>query len=314
MAATLASLWEKKKKVQPNHATNRVDLNITEDSACNSEATARKLQTDASDGLSGHSQATALDSSSMQSLGPGKKRKRAQLSSQQLQLLEKVLGSSHQPSTEEISSAAKKAAVPEQLVQDWLDEQHDTQAKKASVLPQTAKLAVPMQHDLDGSAAFVCAQGSQSLDAHDDALAAANLAQADTKHKKVSRHELPGKAQQASEDVTAAQLAKPSNVASPEQPQSTSKQRLLEQHRAELKQCMQQAQVAKPLADLPLFTDGQLNRPEVRTILILPSSYRLVGGLLVYISCHESCPGCTQQLLLQIILTTSSQQRTWQSL
>ena len=266
MAATLASLWEKRKKVQPDHATDRVDLDITEDCARNSGPTAGNLKRHVNDGLSHHSQVPAPEGCSVQSQGPAKKRKRAQPSSQQLQLFGKVFGSSHQPSSEEISSAAKQAAVPEQLVKEWLDEQHETQAKKASVVPQTTKIAVPMQQDLDGNNPSFCAQGSQSLGAHDDVLAAANMAQADIKHKKVSRHVHPGNAQQASENGAAAQLAQPNNTASLEATHSTSKQHLLEQHQAELKNCLQRAQAMKPLADLPFFTDGQLNRPQVWTV------------------------------------------------
>ena len=273
MAATLASLWEKKKKVQPDHATDRVDLNITEDCARNSGPTAGNLQRHVNDGLSDHSQVPAPEGCSVQSRGPAKKRKRAQPSSQQLQLFGKVFGSSHQPSSEEISSAAKKAAVPEQLVKEWLDEEHETQAKKASVLPQTAKVAVPTQQDLDGNAPSLCAQGSQSLGAQDDVLAVANVAQADIKYKKVSRHEHLGKAQQASENVAAAQLAQPNNTASLEATHSTNKQHLLEQHQAELKSCLQQAQAMKPLADLPLFTDGQLKPATGVDSLEVPSSF-----------------------------------------
>ena len=283
MAATLASLWEKKKQVKPDHATNHVALTVTEDPASNSGATATNFQTHVHDGLSHHSHLYAPDSSIMQSQGPDKKRKRAQPSSQQLQILQKVLSSSHQPSTEEISSAAKKAAVPEQVVKHWLEEQQETQAKKASVLPQNAKVAVPMQHDPDGSTPAICRQASHSLGAHDDVLAATNLTQAYVRCRDVAVHEHPGKAQQAREDVAAAQLAQSHNTASPKATQSTSKQHLLEQHGAELKQCMQQARAMKPLADLPLFTDGQLNRPEVWTVL----QYQAIPNLLRLLFLHN---------------------------
>ena len=266
MAATLASLWEKKKKVQPNHATNRVELTITEDSACNSEATAKHSQTDFSDSLSDHSQVPAPVCSSKQSLGPDKKRKRAQPSCQQILALEKVLDSRQQPSAEEINSAAKKAALPEQLVKDWLDEQHETQAKKPSVPPQIAKSAAPLQHDPDGSTPSVCVQGSPSLGPDVVALAAAKPAPTNNNGEEDAPGQHPGEAQQASEDFAAAQLTRPNNkTASLEPKQSASKQHLLEQHQAQLKQLILQAQAVKPLADLPFFTDGQLNRPEVRT-------------------------------------------------
>ena len=256
MAATLASLWEKKKKVQPNHATNRIDLSMIDDSVCSSEATAKHSQTDLSDSLSDHSQVPAPVCSSKQSQGPDKKRKRAQPSSQQIQVLEKVLDSRHQHSAEEIISAAKKAALPEQLVKDWLDEQHETQAKKPSVPPQTAKPAAPTP---------VCVQGSQSLGPNVDVLAAATPAPTNNKVEKVAPDQHPQKAQQASEDFAAAQLTQADKTASPEPKQSANKQHLLGQHQAQLKQFILQAQAVKPLADLPLFTDGQLNRPEVRT-------------------------------------------------
>ena len=264
MAATLASLWEKKKKTQPSHAANCVDLTLTEVCAHKSQSIAKSFQPDTSDGLPDQLQIAAPVNDSKQYQGPDKKRKRTQPSAQEIQILEKCLGRSDQSSNEDITHAAKQAAVPEELVKEWFDEQRETRAKKASVLPLTAKPAASMQHDADGSPS-VCAQSSQASGPDDHVLAATRLAQAGTECKRVSPDQQPGQAQQANEDHTAAaQLTQPNRTASPEVVQSTSKQHLLAQHQLELKQSMQQAQAVKPLAELPLFTDGQLNRPEVR--------------------------------------------------
>lgn len=274
MAATLASLWEKKKKLQPNHATKHVDLTVPEDPTCNTEATNRGSQPDVSDCLCEYSQVPAPvpAGSSKQSQGPDKKRKRAQL-----------LSSGLQPSTEEINSAAKKAAVPEQLANDWLSEQHDTQAKKANLLPQTAIPAAPMQHDPDSSTPAVGAHRTQSSSLDGAVLAAAKTAQAFDEHVEVASQHHSGVAQQASEGVSTAQLTHPNEAAHSEPSEGTSKQHLHECYQAELQQFVQQAQAAKPMADLPLFTDGQMNRAEVRTdSLRLPSSFQLAKGHIVH--------------------------------
>lgn len=261
MAATLASLWEKKKKLQPNHVTNRVDLTLTEDPTCSNEARHRNTQPDVNGCLSDYSQVPAPvpAGSSKQSQGPDKKRKRAQASSQPIQDVAQVLSSRHQPSAEEVNSAAKKTAVPEQ---GWLSEQHDTQDKKANILPHTAIPAAPMQHDPDNTTPSVGAQRTQSSSPSDAVLAATTTAQAADKHDKVAPQQ---HSQQASEDHAAAQLTQPIDAANPEPSLGTSKQHLLERYQAELKQFVQQAQAAQPLAGLPLFNDGQLNRAEVCT-------------------------------------------------
>lgn len=286
MAATLTSLWEKKKKLQPNHATKRVDLTVTEDPSCSSEATHRDTQPDVSC-LSDYSQVPApvLAGSSKQPQGPDKKRKRAQASSQPIQDLAQGLSSGHQPSTEEIISAAKKAAVPEQLARDWLSEQHDTQANKANILPQTAIPAAPMQCDPGSSTPSVGAHRSQSLSPDDAVLAATKMAQAADERDKVAPRQHSDQAQQAQQaraDHAAEQLTQSMEAAHPEPSQGASKQHLLARYQAELKQIVQQAQAAKPLASLPLFSDGQLNRAEVRTdSLRLPSSFQL-ARLFIY--------------------------------
>lgn len=261
MAATLASLWEKKKKVQANHVTNRVDLTSEE----LGQTVNPNRQTDVSDSLSEQCQGAVTVSSSKQFQGPDKKRKRAQVaepSAQQIQILASLLGSGRQPSTEEIKCAAESAAVCEQLVISWIDEQHEKQAKKASVAPLSAKPAAPMLHGTGGSAPVAQTQGSEAVGQDDHVVTAAGLA--DNKHDKISSGQRPS---EASADVTAAaaQLTQPNKNASPKQEQSISKQHILEQHQSALKQAMQQAQAVKPLADLPLFTDGHLNRTEVQT-------------------------------------------------
>lgn len=278
MAATLASLWEKKKKLQPNHAAKHVDLTVTEDPTCSSEATHRDTQPDVSGCLSDYSQVHAPAGSSKQSQGPDKKRKRAQASSQPIQDVAQVLSSGHQPNIEENDSASKKAAAPEQLAKDWLSEQHDKPAKKANILSQTAIPAAPMQQDPDRGTPSVGAQCSQSSTPHDAVLAAANTAQAVNEHVKVAPRQHSGEAQQADEDHAAAQLTRPVKAANLEPSLGTNKQHLLERYQAELKHFVQQSQAAKPLAGLPLFNDGQLNRAEVRIDSLSPSSFQLAKG------------------------------------
>lgn len=257
MAATLASLWEKKKKVQ----ANRVDLTLNEDLA---QTVPPSSQTDVSDTLSEHCQITATVSSSKQSQGQDKKRKRAQVaepSSQQIQILTKLRDGSQQPSAEDTKYAAKSAAVSEQLLMHWSDEQHDTQAKRANVEPLSAKPAASVQHGAEGSASLAQAQASKALRHDDHTNSAARPAQVNSTKENI------GPAQQLSEargdPTAAAQLTHTIRGASPKQGQSTSKQHLLEHHQHELEQCMQQAQAVQPLADLPAFTDRQFNRPEV---------------------------------------------------
>lgn len=261
MAATLAALWEKKKKVQ----ANRVDLTLSEDLA---QTVPPSSQTDISDTLSERCQFTATVSSSKQSQGQDKKRKRvqvAELSAQQIQILTKLLDSSQQPSAEDTKYAAKSAAVSEQLVINWIEEQRETQAKRASVVPLSAKPVASIQQGAEGSASLAQTQASKALGHDDHTTSAARPAQAS------STKENNGPAQQPSEagdPAAAAQLTQTTRGASPKQGQSTSKQHLLEQHQNELKQCMQQAQAVTPLADLPSFTDGQLSRPEVTYVSV----------------------------------------------
>lgn len=244
MAATLASLWEKRKKVQPNSATSHRDHNLTEDVGGNSQATAKAFQAgESSKNCSTHCQrAAAPVSSDRQTSGPEKKRKRAQLSVEQDETFDILQGSNSQLSAEDTKDAARKAEQLETMLRD--------------------------QHNADSKGPLTCAQSSQVLgpDKTDSVTTKQVHANAQSTNVKTSQQVLSG---QTNEGLSAAAHLGHNGSLNEisDQAQASSKQELLKQHQSQLAQCMQQAQAMKPMADLPLFIDGQLNRAQVRAVI-----------------------------------------------
>ena len=276
MAATLASLWDRKKKVQPNIVSPSVDLTIDKQHINSANPTGQKLATASRSGSApSTSQNSEQPADGNKPFGSGqdRKRKRPDLTAEQTQILEALYSSSScsDPSSEEISVAVSRTKLSEQLVKDLLDQKRKTKAQKATDHAKTAK-----------PTAQADAVGGRSMEHGTDAIAtspandpSATLGPQDVAHAKSQQllRQLDV-SQQAAETLTEVKSVAAGNTSNDglqrqEQPQwsQSTKQHMLEQYQKELQSCQQQAKAVKPMAALPHFTDGQLSRPEVRLLI-----------------------------------------------
>lgn len=277
MAATLASLWDRKKKVQPNIVSPSVDLTI--DKHINSaDPTCEKLATASRSGSARSSSQNSeqpADGNKPSGSGQDRKRKRPDLTAEQTQILEALYSSSScsDPSSEEINVAVSRVELSEQLVKDLLDQKHKTKAQKVTDHAETAK-----------PTAQADAVGGRSMEHGTDAIAtspandpSATLGPQDVAHDKSQQllRQLDV-SQQAAETLTEVKSVAAGNTSNAgsqrqEQPQcsQSTRQHMLEQYQKELQSCQLQAKAVEPMAALPHFTDGQLSRPEV--CLLIPT-------------------------------------------
>ena len=241
MAATLASLWEKKKKVQPNPAINQVDHSLTEGPGGDSQANAKAFQA----GESGNSCSRQCDKaadpvgSDRQTFRPEKKRKRAQLSGEQDANFDILQGSNGQLSAEDTIDAGRK-------------------------VEQLKKILSDQQHNADNKSPMACAESSQVLGPDKTDTTSTKQGQADAECADAATSQQVVSGQTTAAPAAAAILAHNGSLSEvSEQAQASNKEHVLKQHQSQLTQCIQQAQAIKPMADLPCLIDGQLDRAQV---------------------------------------------------
>jgi len=278
MAATLASLWDRKKKVQPSIVSPSVDLTIDTQHINSVDPTYKKLATASRSGSAPSSSQNSeqpADGNKPSGLGHDRKRKRPDLTAEQTQILEALYSSRScgDPSSEEFHVAVSRTNLSEQLVKDLLDQKRKTKAQKATDHATTAK-----------PTAEADATGGRSIEHGTDAIAAspaddpsATLGPQNVAHDKSQQllRQLDV-TQQAAEPLTKVKSLAAGNTSNAssqrqEQPQcsQSTRQHMLEQYQKELQSCHQQAKAVKPMAALPHFPHGQLSRPEV--CLLIPT-------------------------------------------
>ncbi len=275
MAATLASLWDRKKKVQPSIVSPSVDLTIDTQHINSADPTCKKLATASRSGSAPSSSQNSeqpADGNKPSGLGQDRKRKRPDLTAEQTQILEALHSSRScgDPSSEEINVAVSRTNLSEQLVKDLLDQKRKTKAQKAT--------------DHATTAAEADATGGRSIRHGTDAMAtspaddpSATLGPQNVAHDKSQQllRQLDV-TQQAAESLTKVKAVAAGNTSNAdsqrqEQPQcsQSTRQHMLEQYQKELQSCHQQAKAVEPMAAVPHFTDGQLSRSEV--CLLIPT-------------------------------------------
>ena len=282
MAATLASLWERKKKVQPNTATVPLDLTVETERTDRAEGfTTCSTAQNSSSGPScyqSHRKPADVDRVSQGSgcgSGQDRKRKRPDLSAKQVQVLDALHSSSSDPSPEEVNAAARMAGLSEQLVQDLLVQKCKTKVQKGNEHTKAAKTAASAQTGAADDASEEPIMVA-SLDSPAGEVSTAHAQPADAAHhdpQRLSRPALgqPDAVQQAAHPFTEVrETAAEAHVPDPgpegqKQPESgqNSRQQMLQQYQAELQSCLQQAGAVQAMAAMPQFADGQLSRPEV---------------------------------------------------
>ena len=278
MAATLASLWDRKKKVQPNFVSPSVDLTIDKQHINSADPTCKRLATASRSGSAPSSSQNGeqpADENKPSGSGQAKKRKRPDLTAEQTQILEALYSSSccSDPSSEEINVAVTRAKLSEQLIKDLLDQKRRTKAQKATDHAETAKPTA--QDDATGSRSMKHGSDAIATSAANDP--SATLGSQDVAHDKSQQllRQLDV-SQQAAEPLTEVKSVAAGNTLHagsqrqelPQCSQST-RQHMLEQYQKELQTCHQQAKAVEPMAALSHFTDGQLSRPEV--CLLIPT-------------------------------------------
>ncbi len=326
MAATLASLWERKKKVQLTHASPTVDLTAAEehtaehDRGCKAFASATEAQSAKFISQAGNTP-TDEDKQPQPATGQDKKRKRPHLSAEQGQILEELHSSCTDPSANQVNAAAKLTGLSEQLVKDLLEDKRKAKVQKATTWPKAAKptdstqdRAEAAQEDMEESVTVKAADISSG----DSAVAPAG-------HNSIVADQLQLADQDRGPDHASQQASKPAAQAAaaadqvrkdtddtqtheqPEQDHSSStKQQMLQQYQAELQSCMLQTRSIHPMASLPQFADGHLSRPEVHlahstsAYCIPPVTPYFSPMLLFQSSLHLAYVSCC--LLAQILL------------
>ena len=278
MAATLASLWDRKKKVQPNIVSPSVDLTIDTNHINSADPTCKKLATAARSApapSSSQNSEQLADGNQPSGLGHDRKRKRPDLTAEQTQILEALYSSSScgDPSSEEINVAASRTNLSEQLVKDLLDQKHKTKAQKATDHAKTAKPTA--QADTIGGKSIEHGTDAIATSPADDpsaTLGPQNVAH-DKSQQLLRQLDVSQQAAETLKKVRSVAAGDASNADSQrqEQPQcsQSTRQHMLEQYQKELQSCHQQAKAVELMAALPHFTDGQLSRPEV--CLLIPT-------------------------------------------
>lgn len=271
MAATLASLWDRKKKVQPNIVSPSVDLTIDTNHINSADPTCKKLATasrSAPAPSSSQNSEQPADGNKVSGLGQDRKRKRPDLTAEQTQILEALYSSSScgDPSSEEINVVASRTNLSEQLVKDLLDQKRKTKAQKATDHVKTAKPTA--QADATGGRSME--HGTYAIETSPADDPSATLGPHNVAHDKSQQllRQLDV-TQQAAEILTKVKSVAAGNTLNAssqrqEQPQcsQSTRQHMLEQYQKELQSCHQQAKAVKPMAALPHFPHGQLSRPE----------------------------------------------------
>ena len=245
MAATLAALWEKRKKVQQNPANL---VNLTEDTTFSSQATARIVQDSAPEDIDLRCPGDAASvSNDKQSSGPEKKRKRAHLSAGQHEGSEQRSTRSRIEQGKGVEPMAA-AAASEQLEQDLSD---DRQAKKPDMCP-------PAEKHADLGAETVGA-GCQASGSAGNCMNAKDALHPQTDADQHASGNLAVSAQPTQTNVDDSHIFPSLGEA-----QSSSGRHLLRECQFMLQQSMQQAQALTPMTGLPSLTHGQLNRQQVQ--------------------------------------------------
>ena len=292
MAATLASLWERKKKLQPNHTSPAVDLTAVDEHMGTADATCKAFRTSAdSDTVlvadSRDRSMPADDAGQSQPMSAqDKKRKRAQLSAEQLHVLEGLWNVSNDPSDTQIHNTVRMEGMSEQLVRDFVDQKRKAKAQRATAWSKASHVTLASQHSTgaactDSSEAMLV-QTAEQLETNSFAAANPGLEQHHAAPEGPDRPATqncgrPDGSQQvlkASAETTAsANQTKLTNSDSQmhEHPEhgysSVTKIQLLRRYQSELQSCMQQSRMLQQPAAVPQFTDGQLSRPEASWLL-----------------------------------------------
>ncbi|DBA98101.1 TPA: hypothetical protein ACH3X1_014721 [Trebouxia sp. C0004] len=274
MAATLASLWDRKKKAQPNIVSPSVDLVIDKQHINSTSPTLATASRSGSAPSSFHNSEQPANGNKPSGSGQDRKRKRLDLTPEQTQILEALYSSSScsNPSSEEINVAVSRAKLSEQLVKDLLDQNRKSKAQKATDHAETAKPTA--QADAIGGRSMKHGTGAIATSPANDP--SATLGPQDVAHDKSQQllRQLDVR-QQAAETLTEVISEAAGNTLSagsqrPEQPQckQSTRPHMLEPYQKELQSCQQQAKAVEPMTALPHFTDGQLSRPEVAAWLV----------------------------------------------
>ena len=271
MAATLASLWDRNKKVQPSIVSPSVDLTTDTQHINSADPTCKKLATASRSGSAPSSSQNSeqpADGNKPSGLGQDRKRKRPDLTAEQTQILEALHSSRScgDPSSEEINVAVSRTNLSEQLVKDLLDQKRKTKAQKATDHVKTAKPTA--QADATGGRSME--HGTDAIETSPADDPSATLGPHNVAHDKSQQllRQLDV-TQQAAEILTKVKSVAAGNTLNAssqrqEQPQcsQSTRQHMLEQYQKELQSCHQQAKAVKPMAALPHFPHGQLSRPE----------------------------------------------------
>lgn len=278
MAATLASLWDRKKKVQPSIVSPSVDLTSDTQHINSADPTCKKLATasrSCSAPSSSQNSEQPADGNKPSGLGQDRKRKRPDLTAEQTQILGTLYSSRScgDPSPEEINVAVSRTNLSEQLVKDLLNQKRKTKAQKAIDHAKTAKPAADV--DATGGRSMEHGTNAFATSSADDPSATLGLQNVAHHNSQQLLRQLDV-TQQAAETITKAESVAAGNTSNAgsqrqEQPQcsQSTRRHMLEQYRKELQSCHQQAKAVEPMAALPHFTDGQLSRPEV--CLLIPT-------------------------------------------
>ena len=243
MAATLAALWDRKRK-QPNAPTAPVDL--TESDNPEPASKALKTQSGCLHAAADVTDAAVEESSSQPATAQERKRKRPVLG--QTESSENPCGQ-HQG-----KAVAAGGSVSGQLDADSEGGKRKAKSHKQAAQPKSAEQIAAKQPsasaaDTHGSTQeeTACPAGNKQQPGSDQPDAPSGEGNAAAGQPQ-SQQELPGTAQQQADLC------------------STNKQQLLQQYQSQLQSCLEQAKIAQPMGALPQFADAQLNRQEVSSI------------------------------------------------